>query len=1190
MSDEQKAPISPKVRLLPDLPADHDAFGPHGRVARAIADLIREEKGGKAIALTGSWGSGKSTVVRLLESKFGDGEQVKVFVFDAWSHQGDPLRRSFLEELVEFLRRVDWLTENKKWEQILEEIKGSSTVTESDSQPRLYPRGKVMAVLLYLFPIGLVLLAGYNTFKQIEIRGIALPWIGIVLILLPLLWAALCFFIGCLRWLGAWLWYKICESDKKPSRLKGVVSLFINKIHKTETTTSRTLPDQTSIEFRGHFSEALDEALASGRCGGKGRGRRLVVVIDNLDRIQPDQALSIWSTMRTFFVPPQAERPAWMNRFWLIVPYDPSALQRLCPEENKRIEDDSKADGQPARARPAAGDENSLAAAFAGKTFQISFEVPPTVLPKWKNFFGQQFRQAFLADELHEDCNVIFRLYQLSRLGLLIRREPGARHFRDSSPRPTPRDIKRFLNQVGAVYRQWPDGISFPVQALFVLVRQQIFTDEESLAAGNLLEDRVGRLLGIDNKTLYEQLAALYLNVEPELAMEVLLRPRIHKAFASGEAEAIKALTANAAFEDVCVQVLAESGHEWRNTEPWTIALPAIALHEIASTQNHPLDEVWHRLVYHASAVPEWKKLDGRVAEGIEILLDRAGSELNHLAKNVVRALRTLTWDKEENQKEVLMERAAHWTRGALIILRAIKNADLGDMLEEEFGVPGDEPFYLEVVAQVAEMPEAKELSHYFKPGRAAPESVINTLKARCNEGKFSSRDAATVRAMVGIEENWTWEELVTGLEARLNTPKLETEEITGCIETLLVLRHGKPNTNADATLRNLTTQSFIAHHLFLAQQASDTNAEALCTLLLLEFKPNGNVPNQGHAAQGVAHYQQVLSEPGAHPDVVKGVAGRTMEFRRLEGFLPWDVPVPTGNFVGAVIEYILPLDPSYVRECIPNEKLIQHYERLTKVITEKGLDTLIGELTKKGKLLHHLQQETFQPGHADIYRRAYHAARGRRQKQFGNHLSNKVRGLPPERFLKALDAEDPLTSLMQFLLSEGFTIGLPVSLSQPLRTRIHDHVIQQGAGVTDTFRRGFNVTAQALTPEAKKDFFPGICNDLIMEVRQPGFGQALSLCGSSLADSGTLEKRADDVVRVLFTAALERREESPLVWVVHTLENRLEVWNNCDESHKTNFRERVSNALDQGNLAPEVKGHIKHIAELIKIRPDQNG
>ena len=60
------------------------------------------------------------------------------------------------------------------------------------------------------------------------------------------------------------------------------------------STESRTLvtqtPDPTSVEFESIFRDLLDEALEP-------ENRKLLIVVDNLDRVEPSDALSIWSTL-----------------------------------------------------------------------------------------------------------------------------------------------------------------------------------------------------------------------------------------------------------------------------------------------------------------------------------------------------------------------------------------------------------------------------------------------------------------------------------------------------------------------------------------------------------------------------------------------------------------------------------------------------------------------------------------------------------------------------------------------------------------------------------------------------------------------------------------------------------------------------------------------------------------------------
>ena len=72
------------------------------------------------IALEGGWGSGKSTVTRLLKSKLESDNNNFVWIFDAWAHEGDPLRRTFLERLLITLRARQWV--GSRWDKKREDL------------------------------------------------------------------------------------------------------------------------------------------------------------------------------------------------------------------------------------------------------------------------------------------------------------------------------------------------------------------------------------------------------------------------------------------------------------------------------------------------------------------------------------------------------------------------------------------------------------------------------------------------------------------------------------------------------------------------------------------------------------------------------------------------------------------------------------------------------------------------------------------------------------------------------------------------------------------------------------------------------------------------------------------------------------------------------------------------------------
>ena len=92
----------------------------HKRIADKLFEIITaRNEDGMTIGLEGEWGSGKSTVVKLLQERLKAEKADKTFVFyiDAWEHEGDHLRRVFLETLIENVK--NW----KEWpKEIIEQL------------------------------------------------------------------------------------------------------------------------------------------------------------------------------------------------------------------------------------------------------------------------------------------------------------------------------------------------------------------------------------------------------------------------------------------------------------------------------------------------------------------------------------------------------------------------------------------------------------------------------------------------------------------------------------------------------------------------------------------------------------------------------------------------------------------------------------------------------------------------------------------------------------------------------------------------------------------------------------------------------------------------------------------------------------------------------------------------------------
>ena len=99
-----------RPKFLEDSPIPRGLFDPLENLAKAVHRSIENHDGGRAMSLFGTWGSGKSSIIEFLKSEYSANTDRYIFIFDGWSHEGNPLRRVFLEELINGLINKNWLS------------------------------------------------------------------------------------------------------------------------------------------------------------------------------------------------------------------------------------------------------------------------------------------------------------------------------------------------------------------------------------------------------------------------------------------------------------------------------------------------------------------------------------------------------------------------------------------------------------------------------------------------------------------------------------------------------------------------------------------------------------------------------------------------------------------------------------------------------------------------------------------------------------------------------------------------------------------------------------------------------------------------------------------------------------------------------------------------------------------------
>lgn len=253
--------------LLDDIPAPEDEFasdgspGPHQRVADAIVELISsvDEQGGKVIGLEGGWGSGKSTVVKFIRNRLEQQKHYTVIPFDAWAHEGDPLRRTYLETVIRYLHDCEWI-EKDRWDKKKKEIANRRKVTHTKTIPKTTKLGTWLSLSLFGVPVGTTLLASglndgivFDTSASIAHKFVFGFLLSFAPFLVLLTNAAYIVFKGPVSWKRIW------ESPKRVFNHTNWPLLEGKAISDTTTETVET-PNPTSIEFERYFTDAMRRA------------------------------------------------------------------------------------------------------------------------------------------------------------------------------------------------------------------------------------------------------------------------------------------------------------------------------------------------------------------------------------------------------------------------------------------------------------------------------------------------------------------------------------------------------------------------------------------------------------------------------------------------------------------------------------------------------------------------------------------------------------------------------------------------------------------------------------------------------------------------------------------------------------------------------------------------------------------
>lgn len=236
--------------------------------------------------------------------------------------------------------------------------------------------------------------------------------------------------------------------------------------------------------------------------------------------------------MRVFLEPDGKTEASLLNKLWLIVPFDYSALEKLWQDKGPHA-----------------------VSSFFDKTFQISFNVPTPLLVHWKRYFEKHFKSVLpgAGGEYHD----VYRVFEA--LG------PPA------NGSVTPRQVKLFLNKLFTTHLQWRNrgGMPLGICSVYVLKEKQLRENPMQVVESNFLPREVVELLPRDWPQV---LAQLHYSVSKEEAAHILLQTLIPEAITSGDPAKIREAAAIPGFWLVCESQLSAGSSKWTDSNDYAQA------------------------------------------------------------------------------------------------------------------------------------------------------------------------------------------------------------------------------------------------------------------------------------------------------------------------------------------------------------------------------------------------------------------------------------------------------------------------------------------------------------------------------------------------------------------------------------------------------------------------------------------
>ena len=323
---------------------------------------------------------------------------------------------------------------------------------------------------------------------------------------------------------------------------KKTFKAFLNKLlflyqerTKEETTHEVVFSEEPSSSQFREWMKDLDQSLQT----------HLILVFDNMDRLPASKVQEFWAAIHSFFSEEKYEH------IRVIIPFDRKHIISAFRGEDG---DDRRCYGND----------------FIDKTFDVVYRVAPPTLSNWKGYLSDQWKGAF-GESLSPEHSIT-QIYDLL------------------TESKTPREIIAFIND--CVTTRETCSVSIPNEhiALFVIGKHKISESPEK----ELLELSFLKPLAYkyDNDDTRKYLSALYYQLPPDEALEIVYTDQLRRELDLGESQLLGSLVSRSILPNLLEQAIVNV----TNIENATLAFAEV---EKESSTSIPVG-FWEQLLQKA--------------------------------------------------------------------------------------------------------------------------------------------------------------------------------------------------------------------------------------------------------------------------------------------------------------------------------------------------------------------------------------------------------------------------------------------------------------------------------------------------------------------------------------------------------------------------------------------------------------